>query len=212
MSREDKLLEMLETYKRRAVALFALVTLVFAMVAIVAVEISAVTKVWNIELPNLEPSWSPLWWTAGVTALLSVVGWASKSFARFVRALSRKRRVFVAYPAALSSLGRDISTALRAAGAKVWVAEEHLRPGDSILARVQSAIANSDVLVCLLSSNQTRYIAKEIQIAIEHQVKIIPVLVQANAEVPDALTDITFIDYEAKPKDVFLSELVAATR
>lgn len=97
----------------------------------------------------------------------------------------------------------------------VWVDRWELRPGDSLIQRIQDAVGEADGLVVVLSkaSVASEWCRKELSVALtrelaEKRVLVIPVLLE-DCEVPLFLRDKLYADFRSEFKDGFASLLEA---
>lgn len=118
------------------------------------------------------------------------------------------KRVFISYPYDHTENANEISNILRKSGAKVWMAAEQLKPGEVISIKIENAINEADFFVALITNKRSSYINKELDIAYKKQKRIIPVLLE-NAEIPEILMDIQYIDLHSD-KQKGLDNLIKA--
>lgn len=104
-------------------------------------------------------------------------------------------QVFLGYSHADHSVAAEIRDGLKACGLHVW-SDEDIHPGQSLSATIASAIDLADAFVMLLSrtSSRSQWAALEVGGAIASNKRLIPVLVERDAEVPFMLRDRKFID------------------
>lgn len=145
-----------------------------------------------------------------VSAALGVLaGMYSMYFARFAKKLKLSPRVFISYSHADQTVAREIAEALRTHGARVWLDQERLKPGDSIREAVQQGIDDADAFVALLSEQARPNLLFELGMARAKGLRIIPVLL-AEGELPSDLQGLRYIDLRHE-RSRGLDELVKAT-
>ena len=108
--------------------------------------------------------------------------------------LSRKRRVFISYSRHSEESGRRVAEELVRSGFKVWDAEDHLQPGSEVLPIIQNAIKDSDVMVVLLSRSPKGWVNLELETALKNNIKIIPILVDDDVDIPEEIKGIGYVD------------------
>ena len=108
--------------------------------------------------------------------------------------------VFLSHSRRDAEVARRLHARLDAEGVPTWLDQAELLPGDSLIGKIQQAIAEFDYLAVLLSpaSVTSSWVATEVQAAlnqeIEHRrIKVIPILVEP-CEVPLFLRDKLYVD------------------
>jgi hypothetical protein len=78
-----------------------------------------------------------------------------------------RSKVFLSHSAVDTRVAEELSQLLRARGVDVWDASVDIRPGDSITARIGSAMAGADTVIFLVSSAAlaSPWIGREIALA-----------------------------------------------
>lgn len=135
-------------------------------------------------------------------------GLYAKDIALRLRKLSGARRVFLSYSSEQEENAQEIATALRLNGAKVWTAQERLKPGESISQAIEQALDDADSFVVLIGPDLPQNVLYEIGLAKSKEIKIIPFLLEP-VELPTDLRDIKYIDLR-KGKEQAVKEVVAA--
>lgn len=112
----------------------------------------------------------------------------------------REAGVFVSYSNKDKPFAERLATALRAIGYNVWYADWAIEPGDSIIEKIETGLAEKDTLLILLSpaSISSKWVERELNSAIMaqlkgHDVKVIPLLVEA-CTVPATIEAVKYID------------------
>jgi hypothetical protein len=139
-----------------------------------------------------------------------IIGLFSGVLARYVRFKSSSaRQVFLAYPQSAIAEANLVSEALLNAGMRVWRSEERIKPGDSIFSVTAKAIEDSDDFVVILADAPSEWLRREVKVAKEKRLKIVPVLVRG-AKAPDLLSDVKAIDLQEDNPVLGVNELVSA--
>jgi hypothetical protein len=109
--------------------------------------------------------------------------------------------IFISHSAKDKDIARALSSHLVEAGAKVWLDEEQLMPGDSIAGEISKAIDASDAVLFLISgdNSKNRWLSSEMATAIAHGKKVFPLVLDAKAEVPILLRDRLYLDLSHQP-------------
>jgi hypothetical protein len=108
--------------------------------------------------------------------------------------------VFVSYAQADKHIARQVAETLKNAGLRVWIDEWELAAGDSIAARIEEAVASSDILLVLLSprSVESRWVQSELNAALSRELRdraitVVPALIE-DCVIPPLLADRQFLD------------------
>src|SRR5437016_274442 len=109
--------------------------------------------------------------------------------------------VFLSYARDDQSAVREIAQRLEQAGIKSWIPEKEIKPGDSFPFKIAEAIQSAASVLVFLSpkSSKSEWVNREIALALSETYKgdrkrIIPVLLDKNAEVPFFLKHRQYID------------------
>lgn len=120
-----------------------------------------------------------------------------------VRRLQVSPRIFLSYAHEDKEIAQSLAEGLRDGGAEVWLDEEALNVGDSLVARIEAAIRSSDLFLILISpaSERSAWVSRELGLALgsEQRTRVVPVLL-SNASVPSDLQDILYL--KADPNDL----------
>jgi TIR domain len=131
-----------------------------------------------------------------------------------------KLSVFISHSSADKRIASRLAMGLKAFDYEAWFDDWELLPGDSIVNRIETAIANTDVLLVLLSKSsvESRWVRRELSTGLARQlsgqgVMVVPVLVET-CEVPALLHDTKFVDLRDDFESGFreLSKGLAARR
>jgi hypothetical protein len=99
-------------------------------------------------------------------------------------------------------VARKLAEELRTHGAAVWIDEEELAVGDSLAARIESAIRDSDLFLILISpaSERSQWLTRELGLALgtNNRTRVVPVVLPG-ATVPSDPSDILYLS--ANPDD-----------
>lgn len=113
--------------------------------------------------------------------------------------------IFVSHSHSDKETVLKIAEGLKQHGINTWLDEELISPGDNWLDKINRAIENSDAILVIISKNtgQSEWQTSEISFAISAQrqntrKKIIPVLIERDAEVPFFLKDRLYCDLSSK--------------
>jgi hypothetical protein len=112
----------------------------------------------------------------------------------------RSLSVFVSHASQDARIAARVAMGLKAFDYDTWYDDWELLPGDSIVERIETAIASTDVLLVLLSKSSvdSKWVRRELSAGLARQlsgkgVMVIPVVVE-NCEIPSLLTDTKYID------------------
>ena len=101
-----------------------------------------------------------------------------------------------------ATLASELADGLRAHRLQVWIDEDELKIGDSIIERIATAIAGIDFFLILVSeaSRESNWCRKELSLAVTGElgregVAVLPVRVRG-AEIPEALRDKLHLDLD----------------
>jgi hypothetical protein len=99
---------------------------------------------------------------------------------------------------------KKIVAALESAGVGLWIDDQELKAGDSLLDRIQSAIDRANFFMILLSPNSvaSRWVQEELKFAMTRQLKgidrfVIPLVVEP-CDIPPFLQDRVYVDFTNK--------------
>lgn len=110
------------------------------------------------------------------------------------------KNVFVSYSHKDLEFAKKLVNWLEGKGYKVWMDKRRILPGANYLESIADGIGKADAFIPLLSAESvsSKWVAREIIFALEHDRNIIPVLVQF-AELPDglkfAITGLHHVDF-----------------
>lgn len=126
--------------------------------------------------------------------------------------------VFVSHASADGAIAERIAMGLQAMGYNSWYAEWELKPGDSIVDRIQAALSASDVLLVVLSQRSvvSGWVQRELSAVLMAQlsgqsVLVVPVLIET-CEIPPLLADTLYVDLRDDFEVGFLKLLDALRR
>jgi TIR domain len=103
--------------------------------------------------------------------IAAIAGAASLYIARAAKSVTGHKRIFISYSSDQKPLAEDLRSALFQQGARVWLDEDSLKPGETI--STDSAIESSNSVVAILSNNFDKNISDEISSAISKRVPVI---------------------------------------
>lgn len=108
--------------------------------------------------------------------------------------------VFISHSSEDEEYAREIATRLEDQGIDVWYDGWSLKPGDSIISKIEAGIEGADVLLVLLSkaSLKSSWVQAEINASFnkmlsDRNIRVIPVLIE-DVEVPLLLRDRQYVD------------------
>jgi hypothetical protein len=89
--------------------------------------------------------------------------------------------IFISYSTANQAWAESALQLLESQGFSCWMAPRDIRPGSTWAAEIVHGISSARVMLLLLSSasNQSRQVAREVQLADSSQLRILPVLLEA---------------------------------
>jgi hypothetical protein len=89
--------------------------------------------------------------------------------------------IFISYSTANQAWAESALRLLESHGLSCWMAPRDIRPSSTWAAEIVHGISNARVMLLLLSSasNQSRQVAREVQLADSSQLRILPVLLEA---------------------------------
>jgi hypothetical protein len=126
--------------------------------------------------------------------------------------------VFVSYARTDAELALAIGRELRDAGINVWLDTWELRPGESWAATIEKQIRGISAMVVLIGRDSAKspHLTSELALASIAQrenpsLRIFPVLVREDADVPLLLRDVQYVDASRNPQEAW-AELVKALR
>jgi hypothetical protein len=127
--------------------------------------------------------------------------------------------VFLSYSHQDGEVVRAIESGLRAEGVSVWLDQNEINVGDSIVEKISTKLATVDFLVFFISagsisSSWAQYELNNIisrRISEQRGPKVIPVLL-SDVEVPSILRDVKFIDLRDRDVQRGVKEIVKAIR
>jgi len=113
--------------------------------------------------------------------------------------------IFISHSHSDKATVLKIAEDLKRHGITTWLDEELITPGDNWLDKISRAVENSDAILVIISRNtgQSRWQTSEIAFAVSAQrqnttKKVIPILIDKEAEVPFFLKDRSYCDLSSK--------------
>jgi hypothetical protein len=111
--------------------------------------------------------------------------------------------VFLSHNSTDKPLVRTLADDLRSAGVRVWIDEAEIRPGDSLLTRIEAGIAEMECLAVILSSRSVKssWVQKELDMALvsslsDRSIRVVPLLFE-DCAVPLKLRDLRWVDFRS---------------
>lgn len=148
--------------------------------------------------------WMAITLIAGV-----VIGLASPWIAKRIRRFPSAPRVFLSYSRPDESSAYEIYSRLQQEGAKVWLDQEEIEPGQNWQLALDEAISDSDSMIVLVSGSSSSWLPDEVDRAKVSDVRIIPVLLE-EAQIPEHLFGIQYIDF-TKNKEEGMDDLIESS-
>jgi hypothetical protein len=115
-------------------------------------------------------------------------------------------RVFLSHNHKDKDFANKLGTDLEEHGVRVWIDEAELEVGDSLIKKIESAIAEVDYLAAVLSKNSisSEWVKRELEIALNREIHnkrvfVLPLLID-DCDIPGFLQGRIFIDYREKSK------------
>lgn len=127
---------------------------------------------------------------------------------------ARQFGIFLSHSAANSDVAERIAVGLRALKYPVWYADWAIKAGESIVEKINDALAKNDTLIVLLSNESilSRWVRREFTVALMDQlagqdVTVIPILVE-QCTIPSVLRAIRYIDMRPEQFEAGFIKLV----
>jgi hypothetical protein len=123
--------------------------------------------------------------------------------------------LFVAHSSLDKPFARRLTRDLQSLGVKVWLDEAELLIGDSLIAKIQSAITDMEYLAAVLSVNsvQSPWVQKELEVALSmelsrQEVKVLPIVID-DCLIPPFLIGKVYADFRSPQNyDIALRRLL----
>jgi predicted nucleotide-binding protein len=138
-----------------------------------------------------------------------LVGVYSNRLTSAVSKLSRAKRIFLSYSHELEEDVRQISDELREKGAKVWMDQNRIKPGQNLKDEITHAMIDADTVIVFVGKELSPNVMYEIGIAKAKGKKIIPVILRSG-ELPSDIEELMYIDLR-QDKDDGIKKLVDAS-
>jgi len=128
--------------------------------------------------------------------------------------IGRDLGVFISHASGDKATVERIAMGLKAFGHKSWYSEWELQTGDSIVTRIEAALARSDTLLVVLSQKSvvSQWVRRELNTALMtqlsggHDIEVIPVIIE-DCEIPPLLRDIFYVDLRSNFEEGLLKLL-----
>jgi len=119
---------------------------------------------------------------------------------------TNKPSVFLSHSSKDKPFVRALAQRLKKAGIRVWLDEAEIRVGESLIEKLGAALDGVDFLIVVLSrsSVRSRWVQREVEIAMNHEikrrrVKVIPIL-KETVKLPTFLEGKVYLDFRDKSK------------
>jgi hypothetical protein len=114
--------------------------------------------------------------------------------------------VFLSHSSKDNAFARNLADRLTEAGVRVWLDEAEINVGDSLLAKISTAIEGADFIAVVLSHNsiQSSWVQSELKMAMSREladkkVRVLPIVIEP-CELPVFLQDKLYADF-SRPDD-----------
>ncbi|MDH1795234.1 toll/interleukin-1 receptor domain-containing protein [Citrobacter portucalensis] len=122
---------------------------------------------------------------------------------RRVKIINRGKKIFLIYSALDYDKAMVVTKKLADLGYEIWSSQENILPGQVIERQINDAIENSAVAIYLASNhNDSNYQSRELNEFINNSrvnrkdsFSVIPIVID-NAELPDPLKSVMYVNYE----------------
>ena len=110
----------------------------------------------------------------------------------------RRARVFISYVRSDSTFAAEIAKALKFSGFEVLIDEESIERGEDWREKLQKLIVSADLLVFLLSPRflKSEVCAWELDRAIAHAKRLVPVLLEETDNAPSSLSSLNYVRFD----------------
>lgn len=117
-------------------------------------------------------------------------------------------RIFLSHTSKDQEFAQRLSDSLREAGFDVFSYFDAITPGESLTAKISSAILDSDTIIILVSKEtaKNQWISTEIALALggwskeSTKKRIIPIVIEEGAEIPFFIKDLFYLDLSTPEK------------
>ncbi len=123
----------------------------------------------------------------------------------FVMERKHKTRIFISYSHADMEFAHKLEKALIDKSIDVWIDRKEILVGDSLIQKIREGIDSSQYVCALLSktSVESRWVQSELDIAMSQQIenqkiKVLPLVVEKDVELPGFLKGKLYIDFSSK--------------
>jgi hypothetical protein len=123
--------------------------------------------------------------------------------------LANENSVFLSHSSSDKQFVRQLANHIKAEGIRCWLDEAEIKPGDSIVAKIQDGINEMRYLLVVISQNSIRsaWVEKELNAALmvglsKRSIKVIPIL-KDTCDIPLLLRDIQYADFRNSFSDGF---------
>lgn len=139
----------------------------------------------------------------------ALFGVFSVYIAKYTRKLWLSPRIFMSYSHTDEQLARQLADAFRQEGAEVWIDFEKIQLGENIVQSVEKGLQQADLLVALISGTGNRYLEREVAIAREKGIRVLPVLLKG-AAVPNVLREVKYLSFDEADPTMMIKTIVQA--
>ena len=107
-----------------------------------------------------------------------------------------KPKIFLSYSHNDRDKARQIANELRKANLDIWFDEYEIKVGESLIEKIRQAMGKSNYVVMIISKDsvKSKWLNKELDIAIKANKKILPILID-NVNLPEQVSSIKYADF-----------------
>lgn len=174
----------------------------------------------NCLVKKLVRGWNgaDLAFTLNSLKLFHASGWIKQERIEELKAKAcSDRTVFLSHSSSDKPFARRLASDLHERGIRVWLDEAEIRPGDSIIAKIEHGICSSKYLFLVASSSSLRstWVLEELRMAVHdgimfNRVRVVPVRLD-KTQLPGFLRDKKYVDM-SQNYDSGLAELLTLFR
>ncbi|MBV9289487.1 MAG: toll/interleukin-1 receptor domain-containing protein [Hyphomicrobiales bacterium] len=104
--------------------------------------------------------------------------------------MSEPKKVFLSYAQSDSEFASELADQLAKLGVQPWLDKNELKPGDSWAEQIKAALGSSDAVVVVAGGGKpSANVLVEAGAALSQGIKLIPILIDADAEVGSIFSD-----------------------
>jgi hypothetical protein len=129
------------------------------------------------------------------------------------QSVNGRPRAFISYRKTKQSFAEALAARLLQEGLEPWFDEWQIVPGDSLPGKIEEAFETSTVFLPVLSEDyrEGNWATAELETAIAKRIssayRIIPVLYEVNAQMPELLRALVYVDFTEHSPEAFESQI-----